>query len=208
MKFRLEPVYRFCAKWLIRLFYKVEYRGFEKISPHSPIILIANHVSYIDGLLIQAGVDRPVRFIIDDYIYRLPVIYYFMRYNRAIPILAKKHHVEAALDTISQGLEYRDAICLFPEGRLTATGNLGRFKPGIEWIIERDPVLVYPIAISGVWGSIFSRKYVKSRWRWLPRKIRRKVVLICGDPIHPADIQVNHLQRVILSLKHILDQAS
>ena len=202
MAFNLESFYRFLVSKLIRVFYKIEFIGFDKIPDHRPILLIANHVSYIDGILIQTGINRPVRFVIDQQIYDIPVINYFMRYNRAIPILAKKTHVEAALDVISQGLEARDAVCLFPEGRLTYTGNLGRFKPGIEWIIERDPVLIYPIAIEGIWGSIFSRKYIKSKYYWLPRKIRPKITLICGDAIHPGDVRVNHLQRVVLSLKN------
>ena len=198
---QLESVYRAAARSLVRLVYKVHFIGFEKIPQHGPVILIANHVSYVDGLIIQAACKRPVRFIIDEYIYQVPLVHYFMRLSRAIPILPRKESVKKALDDISKGLDKGDIICIFPEGQLTYTGNLGRFKPGIEWIIERDPVPIYPIAIRGLWDSIFSRKYLRAKFPFLPRHFRMQVKAVCGEAIHPKDVTVNHLQQVILHLK-------
>lgn len=196
----LEIFYRYCASALMKLTYKVEYSGFEKIPKNGSAILIANHTSYMDGVIIQAVCKRPIRFVIDQYIYNLPGVNYFMQYNRAIPILAKKENVEKALDAISEGLENGDLVGIFPEGQLTYTGHLGRFKPGIEWIVDRDPVPVYPIVIVGLWDSMFSRKYRKSKCRWMPRSFRRKVVVVCGEPIHPGNLHVNHLQRTLLNM--------
>lgn len=198
--FNLELVYRTLAKALIKLTYHVEHSGFEKIPKNGGAILIANHTSYMDGVIIQAVCKRPVRFVIDQYIYNLPGVNYFMHHNRAIPILAKKENVEKALDEISNGLENGDLIGLFPEGQLTYTGYLGRFKPGIEWIVERDPVPVYPIVIVGLWDSMFSRKYRKSKFRWVPRSFRRKIIVTCGEAIHPGNLHVNHLQRTVLGM--------
>lgn len=196
-----EPVYRFGARWLTRLIWRPRYIGFEKIPAEGPVVLIANHISYIDGLLIQAGCNRPVRYVIDEIIYRQPVVKYFMDHNRAIPILPKRESVEKAFDIISEGLKAGDAICIFPEGQLTYTGHLGRFRPGIEHIINRDPVPVYPIAIKGVWGSVFSRKYIKSKYPWFPRHWKKPLTLICGNPIPPEEVNVNTLQQVVLKLK-------
>lgn len=200
INFNLELFYRRGAALIVRTIYKIELVGFDKIPQNGPALLIANHVSYMDGVLIQSAVSRQVRFVIDHFIYNLPGVNYFMRHNNAIPIVAKKESVEKALDTISEALEQGDLVGIFPEGQLTYTGNLGRFKPGIEWIIERDPVPVYPIAIIGMWDSMFSRKYRKSKFRWIPRNFRRPLKLICGDPIHPKDLQVNYLQRTILGM--------
>ncbi len=205
-KSHVEPIFRFIARMLTKTFYKTEFIGFEKIPKTGPVLIIANHVSYMDGLMIQAACNRPVRFMIDQYIYNVPLVNYFMVHNKAIPILAKKESVGQALDTISKGLEAGDVVCIFPEGQLTYTGNLGRFKPGIEWIIERDPVPIYPVAIKGLWNSMFSRKYRKSAFRWFPKGVRGKITVICGDVIHPGNVRVNHLQRVILSLKESLDR--
>jgi 1-acyl-sn-glycerol-3-phosphate acyltransferase len=204
--YKLETYYRNIAKILTKSFYDLEFIGFEKIPKEGPVLIISNHVSYIDGLIIQAAINRPVRFMIDQYIYNAPVVNYFMKINKGIPILPKKESVEQALDLISEGLENKDAICIFPEGQLTYTGHLGRFKPGIEWIIERDPVPVYPVAIKGMWNSMFSRKYRNSDLRWFPKGFRGKVTAICGDVIHPKYVGVNHLQRVILGLKSSLDK--
>lgn len=193
--------YRHGSNRLIRSFYSIKATGFQKIPKRGSALVIANHVSYVDGMVLQACIDRPVRYLIDHYIYRLPVVHYFMKHNRAIPILPKKDSVEQALDALSLGLEGGDLVGLFPEGQLTYTGNLGRFKPGIEWIIERDPVPIYPVAIAGLWDSMFSRKYRNSKTRWFPKGIRGKVFLKCGEVIHPEHVRVGHLQRTILSLK-------
>jgi 1-acyl-sn-glycerol-3-phosphate acyltransferase len=198
---QIDQIYRFLARQMVKIVYKTKFIGFDKIPAHGPVILIANHVSYVDGLIIQSACNRPIRFIIDEFIYRVPLVNYFMRLGRAIPILPRKESVKKALDEVSKGLDRGDIICIFPEGQLTYTGNLGRFKPGIEWMVERDPVPVYPIAIRGLWDSMFSRKYLRSKFPFFPRHFHLKVTVVCGDVIHPKDVTVSHLQQVILNLK-------
>lgn len=201
----LTEFYRKGAKALVYLIYRPKYFGFERIPETGPAVLIANHVSYVDGLIIHAGINRPVHYVIDQEIYELPGVNYFMRLNGSIPIAPKREVVEAALDQISEYLKQGELVCIFPEGRLTYTGSLGRFKPGIEFIIKRDPVPVYPIALNGLWGSVFSRKYLKARFRWLPRSLRRREIrAICGEPIQPENVTINHLQEVVLKLKYSL----
>lgn len=204
-KFNAEVVFRYSVKLLMPIIYRTKNIGFHNIPKRGPALLIANHVSYMDGVLIQAACQRPIRFVIDKYIYELPGVNYFMRHNRAIPVFPKKEEVVRMLDEISEALEAGDLVCIFPEGQLTYTGNLGRFKPGVEWIIDRDPVPIYPVALKGLWGSIFSRKYLKSRFRWVPKTLRRKVTVICGDAIHPGDVTVNLLQRRVLALKNSVE---
>lgn len=197
----LEPLYRWIARLICIAVYGPEYTGFEQIPDQGPAILISNHVSYADGLVIAAGCKRPIRFIIDTNIYDLPLVHYFMRYNRAIPILPTRESVTHALDEISAGLRAGDIICIFPEGQLTYTGSLGRFKTGIEAIVKRNPVPVYPIALTGLWGSIFSRKYLGSFLRYIPKGISR-VQAICGAPIPPHLVTVNRLQEAVMRLKY------
>lgn len=201
MTSKKEAFYRFFSNSFLKIFYKIEFQGFDKIPESGPIIIIANHVSYLDAQLIQAAIKRPVRYMVYKKIYDLPIANYFMKINGSIPIDANKESVKCALDEISQGLEKGDAICIFPEGKITYNGVLGRFKPGIEWIIDRDPVPIYPVHISGLWGSMFSRKHIKSKIRWLPKGFRSKVKLKCGEVIHPGEVRINNLQRMVLSLK-------
>lgn len=198
----MPEIYRCSLRFIMRHTYAPQYIDFSKLPAEGPGLIIANHISYLDGPIIQCGTTRPIRFVIDKYIYEQPGVNYFMRLSGAIPIAPKKGIVEQALDEISQGLKNGDLICIFPEGQLTYTGNLGRFKPGIEWIISRDPVPVYPLALKGLWGSIFSRKYLRAKWRMIPRHFSRNIKAICGDPIMPEDVQINYLQRVIMELKN------
>lgn len=198
----LEPVYRLIARSITWLVYRPQFTGFEKIPETGPFIVVANHVSYVDGLIIAAGCKRPIRFVIDGYIYKIPFVHYIMQMNRAIPILPNRESVQAALDEISAGLKAGDAICIFPEGQLTYTGSLGRFRPGIEWIVKKDPVPIYPVALTGLWGSVFSRKYRKARLRWFPRSRTMGVRAICGDAIAPEKATVNALQEAIMRLKY------
>jgi 1-acyl-sn-glycerol-3-phosphate acyltransferase len=201
LSWKLAPIYRQLARLLVFTLYRVEFIGFEKIPKDGPVILISNHISYVDGLILQAACKRPIIYIIDKPIYELPVVNYFMRLSKAIPIFPKKEDVQAALNQVSRALENGEAVCIFPEGQLTYTGHLGRFKPGVEWIIERDPVQIYPIALRGLWGSIFSRKYIKARFRWLPRSFRRPIKAVCGNVIHPEQVKVNQMQKIILQLR-------
>ena len=197
-----EHVLRAIAHGTTRWVYKPRYVGFENIPKTGPAILISNHVSYMDGPIIDAICPRHVRYIIDEDIYNTPGVHYLMKMDRAIPIAPNRKSVERAFDEISAGLKNGELICIFPEGFLTFTGSLGRFRPGIEWILKRDPVPVVAIALSGLWGSVFSRKYLRSPFRWWPRVWGRKVVAICGPAIPPDQVNVNQLQDVVLKLKY------
>ncbi len=198
-----EPVLSAIAHSITRFVYRPHYSGFENMPKTGPAIIIANHVSYVDGPIIDAGCPRKVRYIIDEDIYNLPGVHYLMKLDRAIPISPNRKSVEAALNAVSDGLKNGDVICIFPEGFLTFTGSLGRFRPGIEWMIKRDPVPVIPLSLNGLWGSVFSRKYLKSSLRWLPRSwLRGKVVVKCGTIIPPEKVSVNYLQEAILRLKY------
>lgn len=201
-----EPFYRFCARQLIRSLYRIDYSGFDKLPKEGPALLIGNHISYIDGLIIQAGSPRPIRFVIDKFIYNAPGVHYFMKHNRAIPIAPTKKDVSEALDMISEAIEQGDLVFIFPEGQLTYSGHLGHFKPGIEWILSRDPVPVYPIVLKGLWGSFFSRKYRKAKIRGFFHKVksirnwRRPVSATCLDPVLPHEASAYKLQRMVLKV--------
>ncbi|MBL0319816.1 MAG: 1-acyl-sn-glycerol-3-phosphate acyltransferase [Alphaproteobacteria bacterium] len=200
----LEKFFSFCARMIVKATYKLEYIDFDKIPKDGPAILIANHITYMDGLLIHGQLRRRVHFLIDEFIYKLPLVNFFMRLDQAIPIAPNRVSVSMALDMMTDVLAKGDILCLFPEGQLTYTGHLGHFKPGIEWIIKRYPVKVYPVVIEGMWGSVFSRKYRKSKSRWIPRSFRRKVTIMCGDPVTPDNIKAYHLQTIINEMRQML----
>lgn len=204
---RLEPFYRRFGTWLLCLFYRPHCRGFECLPRSGAAMLVCNHVSYLDGPMVAAAVQRaigrPVRFVIYEPIYQVPLVHHFMQVNRAIPIFPSKEKVKRALDEISQGLRAGDIICLFPEGKLTPTGGLMRFKPGIEFILARDCVEVFPVALTGLWGSVFSRKFKGDMRRFLPRKPGALVQVMCGEGLTCGVATANILQHAVLRLKHL-----
>lgn len=204
--FDIGRVYRKIIHSLTIFVYKPHYIGLENIPRTGAAILISNHVSYMDGPIIDAGIydncGRHVRYVIDEDIYNLPAVHYLMSKAKAIPIAANRKSVEAAFDAISEGLRAGDLICIFPEGYLTFTGGLGRFRQGIEWIIRRDAVSVIPISLSGLWGSVFSRKFMGSWQRFIPRLRRQPVTVKVGAPVPPEKVDVNYLQEIVLRLKY------
>ncbi len=203
----LVPFYRLGTRVIARFVWGARVIGFDKIPAQGPALIISNHVSYVDGFLLYASSKRPIRFVIDADIFNWPGVHYFMVMSRAIPIAPHREGVARALAEISQALRNGELVGLFPEGYLTRTGSLGRFKPGVEWILKRDPVPVLPMAISGMWGSVFSRKYWKRYFPWWPRHWwGTRITLICGDPLAPQDASVNRLQREVMKLKYLASE--
>ena len=205
-KFTLPPlndILRVTIGGITRTVYQPHYIGFENIPESGGVILVSNHVSYMDGPIIDAGCKRPVRYVIDEAIYHTPGVHWLMSRYKAIPISPNRKSVEAAFEQISQLLRDGEVVCIFPEGFLTFTGGLGRFRPGIEWMIKRDAVPVIPIALNGLWGSVFSRQYRGTIWRFIPRCwLRGKVVVKCGPAVDPALAKVNILQDIVMKLKY------
>jgi 1-acyl-sn-glycerol-3-phosphate acyltransferase len=200
----LEKFYRVGLKVIIRLIYRCEFKGFEKNMPKKGgAIVVSNHVSYMDGAVLTTASPRRMRFVIDEEIYRTPGVHYFMSMDRAIPISPNKDSVKRALRQISDGLEAGDLIMIFPEGQLTYTGYMIRFKLGIEWILKENKYPVIPVCLIGLWGSIFSRKYIGQKYWWVPKTFRRKVKAICGKKIPADQASVNRLQKEIMMLKSI-----
>ncbi len=199
----LEKFFRIGAKILVRILYSCDYRGFENIPSKGPAIIIANHISYMDGLILNCASPRKMRFIIDEDIYKTPIVNYFMKMDRAIPVKPKKESVKQMIENVSEALKQGDLVAIFPEGQITYSGYLTRFKFGIEWLLKENPdVNVIPIAINGLWGSIFSRKYLdpKYKLKFLPRYFRMKITAVCGKPIAHQKATINYLQRELMKL--------
>jgi 1-acyl-sn-glycerol-3-phosphate acyltransferase len=196
----LESFYRFGVKIIVHLLYKAEFSGFENIPETGGAIVIANHVSFVDGLIMNAASKRKMRFIIDEGIYNTPIVHYFMKMDRAIPVRPQKDSVKKMLETTQEALNNGELIAIFPEGMITYTGNLNRFKFGIEWIVQQNNVPVIPVALIGLWGSAFSRKYIGSKWRFVPKKFRMKIKAICGKPIPNEKAKTAYLQKQLMKL--------
>lgn len=199
-----EFLMRFMIWLLIHTVYRLEKSGLEHIPDTGPAVLACNHVSFVDALIIAAACRRPIRFVMDHRIFRIPVLRFVFRTGRCIPIASAKEDpamLERAYDEIARGLEAGDLIGIFPEGRITDTGELHPFRPGIQRIIARTPVPVVPLALRGLWGSFFSRKdgaAMSKPWRMRPFK---KIALAVAAAMPPSRVTPEGLQSQVLALR-------
>ncbi|MGH8798456.1 MAG: MFS transporter, partial [Caldimonas sp.] len=160
--FLLVPEYflRFVAFLATRLAYRFKVRGEENIPLEGAAILICNHVSFVDPVLLMAASPRPIYFIMDHRIFTMPVLGWFFRLGGAIPIASQREDPAIYAQAFARArrvLDAGDLLCIFPEGALTRDGALGEFKGGVMKLLETHPVPVVPLALQNLWGSFFSR---------------------------------------------------
>jgi 1-acyl-sn-glycerol-3-phosphate acyltransferase len=198
-----EFLLRFLAWVLMHSIYRLRVDGIENIPGKGPALLTCNHVSFVDPIIIAAVCRRPVRFIMDASIFRTPGLSLVFRGMKAIPVApAKKDPVvyERAFEVVRQELADGQLVCIFPEGRLSPDGELGPFRAGMMRILEETPVPVIPMAVAGLWGSMFSR-YEKTVLLRAPRKLFARIVLRVGAPLLPQDVQPEILRELTLTLR-------
>lgn len=198
-----EFMMRFLVWILTSIVYRIERRDLEKIPTDGPVLLVCNHVSFIDALVIAGSCRRPIRFVMESAIYRLPLIHFICKVAGAIPIAPRKQQpevYEAAFARIAEYLREGEPVLIFPEGQLTQDGELREFKGGVMRILEETPVPVVPLAINGLWGSFFSHAHGPAM-RKLPRRVWAKLRLIAGDPITPDTASTDTLREAVATLR-------
>ncbi|WP_284616155.1 MFS transporter [Aquabacterium humicola] len=192
--FLLVPEYllRFIAFITTRLVYRFRVRGDDNIPVEGAAILVANHVSFVDAIVLMAASPRPIRFIMDHRIFRVPVLGWLFRLAKAIPIASQKEDPKtyaAAFAAADQVLAEGDLLCIFPEGGITRDGSLQEFKGGIMKILERRPVPVVPVALQNLWGSYFSRiENGTAMIRPFRRGFWSPVGLVAGEAVPAAQV--------------------
>jgi 1-acyl-sn-glycerol-3-phosphate acyltransferase len=201
--YRLVPEFlmRFLVWILIHSVYRLRKAGLERIPEEGPAILICNHVSYVDALVISAACRRPIRWVMDHRIFKVPVLSFFFRTARAIPIAPAREDpalLEQAYARIANELEAGELVGLFPEGRLTADGEMSEFRGGIMRVLEKTPVPVVPMALSGLWQSLFARN--RDKFRHLTRLFPH-VRLAVGEPLAPRAVSPQGLHASVLALR-------
>ena len=203
--FRLVPEFlmRFLVWLLVHALYRVRPVGLERIPERGAAIIAPNHVSFVDALVVGGVVRRPVRFVMHRSIFRIPVLNFVFRTARAIPIAGRSEDpglYERAFADMRAALDAGDLLCLFPEGRLTADGEVGEFRPGIVRLLETHPAPVYPVALQGLWRSLFSRRGGRAFLKW-PRRLFARIGLVVGEPMRPADVTTDGLRSAVVALR-------
>jgi 1-acyl-sn-glycerol-3-phosphate acyltransferase len=198
-----EFLMRFLAWLLIHTFYRVDKEGLERVPEQGACVIVCNHVSYVDAVVIAACVRRPIRFVMDHRIFAVPLLNFIFRTMRAIPIAPAREDAalkEHAFEEAAAALRNGEVVCLFPEGKITDTGELNRFRPGLQRILEDTPVPVVPMALRGLWGSFFSRSYRGKAMRRL-RGMFSRIAVVVGNPVAPARATPELLQEAVLALR-------
>ena len=205
-----EFAMRFVSWLLVRTLYRLELHGIERHVPdEGPALLVCNHVSYMDALILAASIPRPVRFVMYYRIFQIPVMRWIFRAAGAIPIASPREDLammERAFDAIDAALADGELVLVFPEGRLTADGAIAPFKSGVERILARRAVPVVAMALRNMWTSMWSRRGAAAegglmdRMR-VPRRFRAHVEVVAGEPVPGAAADAALLEARVRALR-------
>ncbi|WP_045423694.1 MFS transporter [Vibrio jasicida] len=197
-----EFTQRFISYLLSHCLYRVSVTGRQHIPEQGAALIVVNHVSYVDALILMGTSTRPVRFVMDKSISELPVLKYVFRHAGVIPICSPRKCAETykrAFEQIEQALNNDEVVCIFPEGRLTSNGELGEFRPGVEKILKRKPVPVIPMALKGLWGSFFSHKNGHALTK-RPTRFWSRIEVNIGELLQPTTLDRHLLQKEVQDL--------
>ena len=189
---------------LIHTVYRLRVIKLDDVPSEGPAVIVCNHVSFVDALVIMAACPRPIRFVMDKEVFRWPVLNFVFRSSKAIPIASAKADpelMEKAFDEVSKALAAGDLIGIFPEGKISGDGNINPFRPGITRILERNPVPVVPMALRGLWGSTFSRIEGAAFKKPFRRGFFTKIELISGAIVPAPQALPERLQADVSALR-------
>jgi len=191
-----ERALHFFARPLVRLFYRVRALGLENL-PEGGFLLLPNHITWIDALVLQLASPRPIRYIIEEEFYNKPILRPALRLVRCIPIDSRK--ARSAIRAATECIEAGEIVCLFPEGQLTRSGTLLRLRRGYELIAQHANAKVVPVWLDRLWGSIFSFQGGKFFTKW-PREFPYRVTVAFGRPIEASAADIATVREELLKL--------
>ena len=193
-----EYLLRFVALIATRCIYRFKVRGDEHIPLKGAAILVCNHVSFVDAVLLMAASPRPIAFIMDHRIFKLPVLGWMFKLAKAIPIAPQRENAqvyEQAFERARAVLADGELVCIFPEGAITKDGQLGEFKGGVMKLLETHPVPVIPLALQNLWGSFFSRvEQGGAMVKPFRRGMFTRVGMVAGVPLAPGEVTPDGLR--------------
>lgn len=198
-----EFLIRFVVWIIINLLYRIRPSGLEYIPDRDPAVLVCNHVSFVDALIVGGSIRRPVRFVMHYKIFQIPLLSFLFRTAKAIPIASAREDaelLESAFDQVDAELRAGNLVCIFPEGGITQNGEIQAFRPGVEKIIARRAVPVIPMALAGLWGSWFSRRK-GGGLRRIPGRLLARVDVRIGEAVRPEDATAANLELLVRTLR-------
>ena len=178
--------------------YRIRIDGLRHVPVRGPALLVCNHLSHVDGLIVGASMQRFVRFIVYRPIYELPLLRPLFDLMHVIPVSAQRQDIVRSLARARRELETGHVVCIFAEGAISRTGNLLPFKRGFERIVAGLDVPVIPVNLDRLWGSIFSFKQGKFFWKW-PERVPFPVTVTFGAPM-PSSSSAGDVRHAVMLL--------
>ncbi len=192
---------RFLLWVLTHTLYRVNHKNLHHLPEKGGALIVCNHVSYMDALLMSAVCPRLIRFVMEEEYANLPPLKRFLQRAGVIPISAtNRTSLRSAFKEIESALAAGDIVCIFPEGRLTSDGEMNEFMRGMDLILRRSPVPVIPMALKGLWGSYFSRHKGRA-CKGLPARFRSQLEIEAGEPVPPAQATSEAMFQRVLALR-------
>ncbi len=198
-----EFLMRFLAWIVINVVYRLRPTGLDNIPSKGPAVVVSNHVSFMDPIILGGCVRRPMRFVMWYKIFQMPFFSFLFRNAKAIPIASAREDkalMDEAFEKVDAELAAGNIVCIFPEGGITRDGEIQRFRPGIEKIIRRRAVPVVPAALGHLWGSWFSRRKGDGI-RTIPRRLFAPVPVLFGEPVPPGEVTAERLELLVRTLR-------
>ena len=204
--FTLVPEFlmRFMSWVLVRALYRLRVKDIEHIPDEGAALVVCNHVSYMDALILSASIPRPVRFVMYYKIFNIPVMSWIFRTAKAIPIAGARENPEImrrAFEEIEAALADGQIVGIFPEGALTKDGEIAKFKSGVEHILAKQPVPVIPMALRGMWTSMWSHRDSRMARMRVPRRFRAQVEVVAAAPVDGATADAEGLEAQVRALR-------
>ncbi len=205
------PMIRVLVRVFVSVFYRVRVRGLENIPEEGGALLVANHVSWLDGILLILFCPRAIRFIAWADVIEKGVLGRLARDYRTIPIQPGRKSMVESLRAGQQALRDGELVCIFPEGGLSRTGQIQGFRRGFVAVLHGTDAPVIPVHLGGLWGSIFSFERGKFFWKW-PLRIPYRVSIVFGPPMHDVkeqqavrlEIESLGYQSMLESKRHVM----
>src|SRR6266850_7556594 len=191
-----ERVLHFLGRPLVKIFYRVRALGLENL-PEGGFLLLPNHITWVDALVLQFACPRPIRYIVDQEFYQKPMLRSFMRTVGCIPIDVR--HARSAIRAATERVAAGEIVCLFPEGQLTRSGTLLRLRRGYELIAQHANAKVVPVWLDRLWGSIFSFQGGKFFTKW-PKEFPYPVTVAFGKPLEAPAADLATVREELLKL--------
>ncbi len=192
-----QDLLRFACRGLMRALYRVRCRHGARVPAQGAALLLPNHVSYVDALILSTAIERPIRFVIWEPIYQVRWFHWLLRLFGTVPVSPTR--AKDAVRSVVQALKEGELVCLFPEGQITRHGTVNEIRRGFELMARQAAVPVLPVWLDGLWGSVFSFERGRAFSKW-PKRLRYPVTVMVGNPLHVGEASAERVREALLEL--------